>query len=131
LKPKLNTAEKNSSSAAFPKSYRLTKTDEFSSVFSFRKAIRSTHFLLHYRLQKDGEQPGARLGLVIAKRLLKRSVDRNLLRRLVREKFRLIRCDLPSRDIIFRLANKPKLLDRQILGIEIQELLGKLKTPKR
>jgi len=69
--------------------------------------------------------------MVIAKRLLKRSVDRNLVRRLVREHFRLIRSDLPSRDVILRLANKPKLLDRRILGIEIQELLGKLKSPKR
>ena len=55
----------------------MTKTDEFSSVFGFRKALKSTHFLLHYRLRAAEEVAGARLGLVVAKRLLRRSVDRN------------------------------------------------------
>jgi ribonuclease P protein component len=75
----------------FARRYRLTKTDEFSSVFGFRKAIRSAHFLLHYRIREASEAPGARLGIVVAKRLLKRSVDRNLVRRLIREAFRLQR----------------------------------------
>jgi len=117
--------------AAFPKSYRLTKTDEFSSVFGFRKAIKSPHFLLHYRLRSSGEEVGARLGMVIAKRFLRRSVDRNLLRRLAREHFRLMRCMLPSRDLILRLVTKPKLLDRRAFGTEIQGLLGKMISPER
>ena len=74
---------------------------------------------------------GARLGMVIAKRLLRRSVDRNLVRRLAREQFRLVRNVLPSRDLILRLANKPKLLDRRALGDEIQGLLGKIISPER
>jgi ribonuclease P protein component len=69
---------------------------------------------------------GARLGLVVAKRLLRRSVDRNLLRRLARENFRLLRCRLPSRDFILRLAVRPKPLDRRALAEEIQNLLGKM-----
>lgn len=125
---------------AFPKLYRLTKTDEFSSVFGFRRALKSRHFLLHYRLRTSGEAAasadvpaeiipaGARLGLVVAKRLLKRSVDRNLIKRLCRENFRLLRCRLPARDLILRLAAKPKPLDRQALGEEIRALLNKL-TP--
>jgi ribonuclease P protein component len=115
---------------AFPKQYRLTKTDEFSSVFGFRKALRSPHFLLHYRLRITGEAEiitGARLGLVIAKRLLKRSVDRNLVKRLCRENFRTLRNRLPARDLILRLAVKPKPLDKKVLGEEIRTLLSKLK----
>jgi ribonuclease P protein component len=115
---------------AFPKQYRLTKTDEFSSVFGFRKALRSPHFLLHYRLRITGEAEiitGARLGLVIAKRLLKRSVDRNLVKRLCRENFRTLRNRLPARDLILRLAVKPKPLDKKALGEEIRTLLSKLK----
>jgi len=112
--------------AAFPKTYRLTKTDEFSSVFGFRKAIKSAHFLLHYRLRSTDETAGARLGLVVAKRLLKRSVDRNLIRRLAREHFRTMRCRLPSRDLILRLSAKPKPLDRRALAEEIRALLGKM-----
>jgi ribonuclease P protein component len=51
--------------AAFPKQYRLLKTDEFSSVFGFRRALKSRHFLLHYRPRSVAEAPGARLGLVV------------------------------------------------------------------
>lgn len=123
--------EREPSAAAFPKQYRLTKTDEFSSVFGFRRALKSPHFLLHYRLRTAEEAAGARLGLVVAKRLLRRSVDRNLVRRLAREHFRLMRCRLPSRDLILRLAVKPKPLDRRILAEEIRGLLGKMISPER
>jgi len=116
---------------AFPKRYRLTKTDEFSSVFGFRKALRSPHFLLHYRLRAADEIVGARLGLVVAKRFLKRSVDRNLIRRLARESFRTIRNQLPSRDLILRLATKPVPLDRCALAEEIRGLLGKTISRER
>ncbi|MFZ2855700.1 MAG: ribonuclease P protein component [Rhodocyclaceae bacterium] len=122
--------EREVSANAFPRQYRLTKTDEFSSVFGFRRALKSPHFLLHYRLRTAEEAAGARLGLVIAKRLLRRSVDRNLVRRLARENFRLLRCRLPSRDFILRLAVKPKPLDRRVLSDEIRNLLGKLASPE-
>lgn len=116
---------------AFPKSYRLTKTDEFSSVFGFRKALKSSHFLLHYRLRVAEEMAGARLGLVVGKRLLRRSVDRNLIRRLARENFRIIRFRLPSRDLILRLAVRPEPLDRQALADEIRSLLERTIKPER
>ena len=123
--------ERLATSFAFPKSYRLTKTDDYSSVFGFRKALKSAHFLLHYRLRAAEEVAGARLGLVVAKRLLRRSVDRNLIRRLAREHFRLMRCQLPSSDLILRLAAKPKALDRRVLAEEIRALLGKMISPER
>ncbi len=111
--------------------YRLTKTDDYSSVFGFRKAIRSRHFLLHYRSRAVDEAPYARLGLIIAKRQLKRAVDRNLVRRLIREHFRLLRPQLPARDLVFRLANRPEALDRRALATEIRGLLVKLISPVR
>ncbi|WP_228273795.1 ribonuclease P protein component [Rhodocyclus tenuis] len=117
---------RQSAASAFPKRYRLTKTDEFSSVFGFRRALKSRHFLLHYRLRSTEEVSGARLGLVVAKRFLKRSVDRNLIRRLAREHFRLLRSRLPSRDLVLRLACKPAPLDRRALAQEIDLLLRKL-----
>jgi ribonuclease P protein component len=114
--------------AGFPKRHRLAETDDFSSVFSFRKAIRSANFLLHYGPDTcgGGQSNGARLGLVIAKRHLRRSVDRNLVKRLVREAFRVRRPGLPSRDLIVRLAAKPGLpIDRRALAGEIRKLLEK------
>ena len=131
MNAKQPTGERLPAAAGFPKYYRLTKTDEFSSVFGFRKALKSKHFLLHYRLRTAEEVPGARLGLVVAKRFLRRSVDRNLVRRLAREHFRLMRCKLPSRDLILRLAAKPVALDRRALAQEIQGLLGKMISPER
>ena len=131
MNAKQPTGERLPAAAGFPKYYRLTKTDEFSSVFGFRKALKSKHFLLHYRLRSAEEVPGARLGLVVAKRFLRRSVDRNLVRRLARENFRLMRCKLPSRDLILRLAAKPDALDRRALAQEIQGLLGKMISLER
>ncbi len=119
------------SSAAFPKHYRLIKTDEYSSVFAFRRALKSQHFLLHYRPRSADEVPGARLGLVVAKRFLRRSVDRNLVRRLAREQFRLLRVRLRSNDFVLRLATKPLTLDRQALAQEICGLMRKLTLPQR
>lgn len=40
----------------FPRRYRLTKTDEFSSVFGFRRAIKGRFFLLHW-LERPEAQP--------------------------------------------------------------------------
>ena len=110
----------------FARRYRLTKTDEFSSVFGFRKAVRSAHFLLHYRTRRAEEGGGARLGVVVAKRLLRRAVDRNLVKRLARENFRMMRSRLPPRDIVLRLAVKPANLDRRTLAEEIRRLLEKM-----
>ena len=115
----------------FPRHYRLTKTDEFSSVFGFRKAVRSTHFLLHYRIPAVDEATSARLGLVVAKRLLRRAVDRNLIRRLARESFRQIRAELLPRDLILRLAVRPATLDRKVLAEEIHGLLHKMSATRR
>ncbi|MCB1966695.1 MAG: ribonuclease P protein component [Candidatus Accumulibacter sp.] len=117
--------------AAFPKRYRLLKTDEYSSVFGFRKAVKSQHFLLHYRPRESGETSGPRLGLVVAKRFLRRSVDRNLIKRLAREHFRLMRADLRCSDFVLRLAVRPNVLDRQTLALEIKRLLSKMTSPRR
>ncbi|MDR0379316.1 MAG: ribonuclease P protein component [Candidatus Accumulibacter sp.] len=114
--------------AGFPRRHRLTGTDDFSSVFGFRKAIKSANFLLHYGPRESEQNRGARLGLVMAKRHLRRSVDRNLIKRLVREAFRIRRSDLPSRDLIVRLAVKlDRPVDRRALAQEIQNLLEKLR----
>jgi len=127
----LATGDLAPASATFPKHYRLIKTDEYSSVFGFRRALKSRHFLLHYRPRGVDEVSGARLGLVVAKRFLRRSVDRNLVRRLAREQFRLMRAELRSSDFVLRLAVKPSALDRQAMAQEIHALLSKATSPQR
>jgi ribonuclease P protein component len=113
----------------FARRYRLTKTDEFSSVFGFRKAIRGKLLMLHYQPRGQGFSD-ARLGLVVGKKLLKRAVDRNRVKRVIREQFRLARPQLPPVDLIVRLAAKPVPLDSSVLAGDFLALLEKLQRPR-
>jgi ribonuclease P protein component len=113
----------------FARRYRLTKTDEFSSVFGFRRAIRGKLLMLHYQPRPEGNTE-ARLGLVVAKKLLKRAVDRNKVKRVVREQFRLRRAGLPAVDLVIRLAVKPAPLDGKLLAEDFLSLLDKLQRPR-
>jgi ribonuclease P protein component len=122
--------QKDRQSLAFPRSCRLTKTDEFSSVFGFKRALRGSLFLLHY-LPRNDASTEARLGVVVAKKLVKRAVGRNLIKRIAREQFRQKRGQLPACDLILRLASKPARLDRQQFAAEIVGLLEKLQQRGR
>jgi ribonuclease P protein component len=109
----------------FARCYRLTETDEFSSVFGFRKTIRGKLLILHYQPRTVSET-NARLGLVVGKKLLKRAVDRNRCKRVLREQFRLRRTELPACDLVVRLAAKPEKLDAGVLAEDFRVLLAKL-----
>lgn len=113
----------------FARRYRLTKTDEFSSVFGFRKAIRGKLLMLHYQPRASGSDD-PRLGVVVAKKLLKRSVDRNKVKRIIREQFRCQRVNLPACDLVVRLAVKPAPLDGKLLASDFLALIDKLRRPR-
>ena len=114
---------------SFARRYRLTKTDEFSSVFGFRRAIRGNCLMLHYQ-PRTADSSDPRLGVVVAKKLLKKAVDRNRVKRIIREQFRRLRVTLPACDLIVRLAGKPKPLDGKVLAEEFVALLQKLPKPR-
>ena len=117
---------------SFARRYRLTKTDEYSSVFGFRRAIRGKWLMLHYQPRNDG-LADARLGLVVGKKQLKRAVDRNRVKRIARDVFRRQRVDLPACDLIVRLASRPQPLDGRLLAEDLAGLLaklGKLRFPR-
>jgi len=80
--------------------HRLHKTDEYSSVFAFRRALRGRFYMLHYR---PNGLDTARLGVVVAKKLAKRANARNLVKRIARECFRRNRVVLPAVDMVVRL----------------------------
>lgn len=88
---------------AFPKAARLTKTDEFSSVFALRPRRRSAHFVLYVRANG---QPQGRLGIVVGKKFAPRAAERNLVKRMVRELFRQRQDQLVGRDVLLRLQAK-------------------------
>ncbi|MDD2743277.1 MAG: ribonuclease P protein component [Rhodocyclaceae bacterium] len=110
---------------SFARSYRLTKTDDFSSVFGFRRVIRGKLIALHYRPREPG-MTEPRLGLVVGKKQLKRAVDRNTYKRVIREQFRLLRPLLPAIDLVVRLTVKPLKINRKIYAEEFLTLLKKL-----
>lgn len=77
--------------------------------------------MLHYG-SLNSDSNGPRLGVVVAKKLIKQAVRRNGVKRIVREQFRLQRAGLPCVDLIVRLNSKFKGLPRKDLATEIQHL---------
>ena len=103
--------------------YRLQKTDEFSSVFAFRRALKGRLLILHYR---PNELNTARLGVVVAKRFAKRANQRNLVKRIVREQFRCRRATLPSLDVVVRLNAPLAGATRATINHDMGQLLDRL-----
>ena len=120
-KPGLPPALTSVSTHAFPKAARLTKTDEFSSVFALRPVRRSRHFVLYVRANGH---PQARLGVVIGKKFAKRAVERNLIKRQCRELFRLRQPSLGGRDVLIRLPIKQGVSSAQLS----EKVLAELRT---
>lgn len=109
----------------FPGVCRLRKTDEYSSVFAFRRALKGRYLMLHYRPNGQSE---ARLGVVVAKKLAKRANVRNLVKRIVRERFRRMRAELPAVDIVMRLHAPVGAATRRMLNEDVVRLLERLPT---
>jgi ribonuclease P protein component len=78
---------------------KLKKTDEFSSVFNFRKRISGPSLVIYYRPNILGH---ARLGLIVAKKITHKAVHRNYMKRALREIFRQEQQHLPSFDLVIK-----------------------------
>ncbi|MCG7655981.1 ribonuclease P protein component [Wielerella bovis] len=85
----------------FGKAYRLLKTEDFSSVFAFKK--QRSRSLIQV-MQSDNNAFGhARLGLVVSKKAAKRANRRNFMKRVIRDWFRCNKHQLPARDYVVRV----------------------------
>lgn len=85
------------------KQAKMIKTDDFSSVFNFRKRFSLQYLVMHY--QPNALQR-ARLGLVVGKKTAKLAVSRNYMRRVLREFFRLNQHQICHVDLIIRVQKK-------------------------
>ncbi len=106
----------------------LRKTDEFSSVFSFRKRVAARYMALHYL---PNQLMHARLGLVVSKKIAKSSVARNYMRRVLRECFRLQFTQIAHVDLIVRVQKK---FDRRAfadVSAEFSALITQLNSRNR
>ncbi len=81
----------------FPPQLRLKKAAEFKKVFSNPVKSTDRYFTL-LAIRTTFGSP--RIGLAIAKKIIKTAVHRNLIKRTVRESFRLQRHEMKSIDIV-------------------------------
>jgi ribonuclease P protein component len=84
-------------SLSFDRNKRLRTKSDYQTVFSRPTSLRSQYFTF---LALPNNRSHARLGIMVAKRVMKRAVDRNTARRVVRESFRLHQDLLAGLDII-------------------------------
>jgi ribonuclease P protein component len=89
----------------FPPQLRLKKAAEYKKVFTNPVKSTDRYFTL-LAAQNDFAYP--RIGLAIAKKMIKKAVDRNAIKRTVRESFRLQRHVMGNIDIVV-LARKEAL----------------------
>lgn len=92
-------------SQGFPPTLRLLKAAEFKNVFANPVKSTDRYFTL---LATKNAYAHPRIGLAIAKKVIKRAVDRNTLKRTVRENFRLQQHMITNLDIVV-LARKDAL----------------------
>jgi len=88
------------SDSGFPRCRRLRKTDEFSSVFSFKCSASGVYLQV---LAKPNQAGYARLGVIVGKRTLRRATGRNYAKRVVRELFRRHQHGLGALDYVVRV----------------------------
>jgi ribonuclease P protein component len=81
----------------FPPQLRLNKPAEYKKVFA--KPVKSSdmYFTL-LAIKNDFDHP--RLGLAIAKKIIKKAVHRNMIKRAVRESFRIQQDSFGNLDIV-------------------------------
>lgn len=105
------------------KQAKLIKTDDFSSVFNFRKRISTQYLAFHYQPSFHAQ---ARLGLVVGKKTAKLSVHRNYMRRVLRECFRLQQHEISGVDLIIRVQKNFSKANFMQIKQEFDGLMAKL-----
>jgi ribonuclease P protein component len=116
----------------FRPSNRLHVPKEFAAVMASPLRLRGGCFELRYRpsAQAKLQGAGARLGLVIPKRMARRAVLRNQIKRLAREAFRQVLPVLPAMDLVLRLTKPPlpakALVDRELRRVWRRDIDGLL-----
>ena len=101
----------------------LRKTDEFSSVFSFRKRHSSAFLVTHYSLNALVQ---SRIGFVVAKKVAKLAVDRNYMRRVLRELCKQELHLLSSVDVVIQVKKPFKNSDFLTIKQELAGLFAKI-----
>ena len=110
--------------ASFGKAKRLLTAKDYSRVFDGSEARAShKHLLL---LAKINDEPGHRLGLVIAKKNVRLAVQRNRVKRIAREFFRNLPQSEQNMDVVLLARRGLGQLDNAELSNILQQQWQKL-----
>lgn len=101
----------------------MLKADEFSSVFSFRRAVFGEFFQIQVR-PNGGEHP--RLGMIVSRKTERRAVYRNLAKRVIRECFRTRRAEIGGVDVVVRLRKPFRRDGAGEARQELHKLIGRV-----
>lgn len=105
--------------------YKLKKTDEFSSVFSFKKRFYGEWLFANI---KPNQQDHHRYGLVVSKKIAKLAVKRNYMKRVLRE---LLRAQVPvastGYDVVLQVRKAFQHDDFPAIQRDLSQLLARLK----
>lgn len=105
--------------------YKLKKTDEFSSVFSFRKRIYGEWLLANV---KPNTEHYHRYGLVVSKKVSKLAVRRNYMKRVLRELLRAQAAPTVSgHDVVLQVRKAFSHAEFEVVARDLMQLLTKLK----
>ena len=114
----------HTASASFGKAKRLLNARDYSRVFDGAEARAShKHLLL---LAKSNNEPGHRLGLVIAKKNVRLAVQRNRIKRIAREVFRQLPDAEQHLDVVLLARRGLDQLDNAELSSILQQQWQKL-----
>lgn len=109
----------------FPRSYRLTRADQYNRVF--QQAIRSNDKALTVLARPNG-LAHPRLGLAVSKKCAKLAVSRHRIKRLVRESFRKHNLALPALDIVVTCRPVIVRMTNSQVRVALEKQWQKLRT---
>jgi len=110
-----------STSQRFPRTARLTRARDFERVLR-KPDIRLSAGPLRLNAVFTRMQ-SARLGLIVGKKAVSRATARNRIKRVIRDRFRRVRSELASMDVIVRVVAP---VSRADLHRHLDRLLGEL-----
>ena len=109
---------------------KFTKTDKLLTQNDFSSVFRSAHLKRQifnkgpFAIYKQDNEGSTRLGISIAKKIVKKAHDRNRIKRCIREFFRINKADLEG-DMVIRLKVRPKKLNFENLTNPLKTLLNR------
>lgn len=83
----------------FPKKERVCAKRDIELLFEKSKLVRSGVFSIRYILRDRGDEPEAKVLIVVPKKRVRKAVERNRVKRQLRELYRLHKIDWEKQDL--------------------------------